>query len=330
MTVSGWIGSATLVLVVAIGAFATIREKLIDLGLDRPRWIMRQLERTHRRAAARRITRDVGLLGSEFFEHSGNAIDVALSAQKLSQSLRSRPDQHLVVALRDWTIDLGDADFQGLRHYVNTMGGVSYSEDRETEFANIAHSWISTLQASNKIKPFDCLLGIKDGNPILVHSLARRMCRSEDRPIRSVFCKGSNDPARVSQRHETDFEGLRVFRDEQPIPRAGDGRYRAIAVDDNCTSGRSLLDAIARFNDFIAHHNNDYPFAPVDTAVVLFIVRAQGTFAFDDQSDVDVHALLALGDEEMKQIARDGAKRLKRQVGDMKDSSACEFSRTLG
>jgi hypothetical protein len=331
MSVSGWIGAGTLVFVVALGAFATLRDKLLEIGLDRPRRLLHFLQRTSHRAAARRITRDAALLGAEFFDHSGNAIDVALSSKKIPSDVRKRPDQHLVAALKDWTIDLGEGiDFRGLRHYVNTMGGVSYSEDKEAQFATIAHAWITALQAANQVPPFDCLLGIKDGNPLLVHSVKRRMCRSEDRPVRSVFCKGQNDSARVSRGpHETDFEGLRAFRDDRPIARAADGRYRAIAVDDNCASGQSLLDAIRRFNEFVADHQDDYPFAPIDTAVVLFAVETGAPRVFDDTDSVTLHALVALGDDQMKALRSKSQRQLRSEVETMKASAACSFSRTL-
>jgi hypothetical protein len=328
MSPSGWIGAVTLIVVVLLGALSTVRDKLLEVGLDRPRFLMHFLERTSRRAAARRVTRDAALLGAEFFDNFGNAIDVAGSRPRIPAAVGERPDQHLVAALKDWTIDLGEGtDFRGLSRYVNTMGAVSYSEDKETEFATIAHAWLTALQASNKIAPFDCLLGLKDGNPILVHSVARRMCRSEDRPVRSIFCKGPNDPARVSRSHETDFEGLRIFRDEKPIARASDGRYRAIAVDDNCTSGQSLLAAIGRFNDFVAANQHAYPFAPVDTAVVLFVVQTGTTSAMDDSDQVKLHALLALGDEDMRRIMTSPAGRLRREVAQMKNALACDASR---
>lgn len=324
--VSGVIAATGLVVVVVIGAAITIREKLIDAGVSRPRWLLR----TSQRAAVRRLTHDAAFLESEFLEHLGNATDVAVARRKLPDEMLKHPDRELITALKDWTIKLDrGVDFHGLHHYVNTMGAISASEDNAAKFAAIAHAWLTVLQSRNAIPPFDCLLSIKDGNPILVHGLAQRLRRSENRPVRAVFCKGEQDSAKVSPGlHETDFEGLRAFRDEKPIPRCHN-RLRALAVDDNCTTGRSLFEGIQRFNRFVVDHPDEYPFAPVDTAVVLFIVKTTASNAFANSDGIRLHALLALGDEEMGNICTDRLSTLKGKAVNFKDSSACSWSRAL-
>ena len=329
MTVAGWVGTISLVAVVALGALATVRDKVVEGGWDSPRWLMRWLQRTAQRAAARRVMRDSAMLGSEFFEHHGNAIDVAYARTRVPAGVRDRPDRRLLEELRRWTIRLsGDADFRGSQFYVNTMGAVCNSEADEASFAAIMHAWIRKLQAANAIQPFDCLLALKEGNPILIHAVARRLTRSENRSIRPVFCKGPLDPARVSQGpHETDFEGLRAIRDEQPLARASDGRYRALAIDDNCTSGRSLRTAIEAFNQFVTANSEDYPFVRVDTAVVLFLVKKDQPVVLGP--DITLHALLALGEPEMKRI-RGKTPISLRQANGFKQHEACEFSKTLG
>lgn len=318
----GQIAAVAVVLGVLIGTVVTIRDKLLDAGLNKPRWLIR----SHQRAAARRVTKDIAFLESEFFEHVGNATDVAVARKKHPDGALDHPDRKLIEALKECTISLGDStDFYGLRHYVDTMGAISSSEAKAARFATIAHAWLTALQDRNAITPFDCILSIKDGNPILVHTLAQRMHRSDDRSVRAVFCKGAHDSARVSTRHETDFEGLSSFKRQQ-VPRCH--RLRAIAVDDNCATGKSLVEGIERFNGFVAEHPEEYPFEPVTAAVVLFLVKTGKPTAFDDSS-IALHALLALGDREMSKICQTSLRKLKREVDDFKDSPACKWSSTL-
>jgi len=269
-------------------------------------------------------------LEAEFFEQLGNATDVAVARKKIPNETLEHPDRELIDAVKEWTIELEEGvDFQGIHHYVNTMGAISASEDNAAKFATIAHAWLTFLQNRNVIPPFDCLLSIKDGNPILVHDLAHRIRRSETRPVRSVFCKGAGDSSKVSRGpHETDFEGLRAFRDKNQIPRSH-GKLCAVAIDDNCTTGKSLFDGIERFNRFVADHPDDYPFCPVDTAVVLFVVKTSAPNTFAESDSLRLHALLALGDHEMQRIRAEKPGELKEHVADFKDAPACTQSRTL-
>ena len=326
-----WIATIFGGIVAVLAGLAKVRDWLLDHGIDRPRRVMQFLDRTAKNAAARRVLRDAGTLDAGFFEHRGNAVFAAIARKRLPDDVRVRPDKHLVEALKRWTIELKENDWRGLHHYVDTMGAVCHSDYEETKFAEIMHAWIAKLQASNEIEPFDCLLTIKGGNPILAHQVGRRLTRWEDSRVPTVICKGPRDPAKLTQGPDaTDFEGLSLFRREPPIARMHDGRYRALAVDDNCTSGTSLTEAINRFNNFVAGNADDYPFEPVTQAVVLFVVKDGRENALIDSGQVALHALLALGDTEMASLISERLRSLWRDITVFKEHEACRVSRTLG
>jgi hypothetical protein len=326
-----WIATIVGAIVVLLGGLANIREKILAGGWDRPSRVIDFLRRASQRSAAQRILHDTATLDAGFFQQHGNAVSVALARQRLPSGVRSRPDEHLVEALKRWTIELKENDWRGLHHYVDTMGAVCHSDDEERNYAEIMHAWIAKLQAVNAIEPFDCLLTVKGGNPILVHKVGRRLTRSADLPVHTVICKGPRDPAKVSAGPDsTDFEGLSLFRQAKPIARMRDSRYRALAIDDNCTSGRSLLDAIDRFNDFVGANADDYPFEPVNQVVVLFVVKDGGENVLVDSDQVTLHALLALGETEMVSLVNEKTKKLRRNIASLKEHEACSVSRTLG
>lgn len=330
MSVSAWIGTISLTLVVSIGGFIAVRDKIVEAGVDRPRWLTAFLERTSRRAAARRLMRDIGTMHTPLYERLGNVVEVEAAQKTLPQEVAARPDVALAEAIKPWIIALERTDFRGLHHYVDTMGAVRFTEDSERTFAEIAHAWIAVLQARNELLgPIDCILGLKEGNPLLVHALARRLTRATGSHVQAILCKGAHDPARVTNGpHETDFEGLRAFRGSEEQSRHPDGRYRTIVVDDNCTSGRTMLEAVSRFNAFV-RSRPDYSFAPIEQAVVLFVVKSPQGNVVEAWPDMTLHALLALADDDMAWICRTSPPELKRDLHRMKDHPACTASRQL-
>jgi hypothetical protein len=327
-----WVFAIAGLLTLLLKTIGELRDKALDDGwLTDKSW----LGRTRRRALQRRIEpalSAVGITADHFDALRSAAADQAAKRRATDTHLRSRPDRALVSAIKPWIVRLDDGSFRGNDHYVDTMGLVHHRSTGRPSLAAIADSWVSVLEQHGEVDSFDCVITLKEGNPVLVTEFCNRV--SPARLVKPILCKSKRDPARVgrdSGSHETDFEGLRAFLDAMGPPSPPRTRYRALALDDNCTSGRSLYAAIEEFNDFVSARSDDYPIEPITQAAVLFVVLAgkEDDFAFAGTA-VALHAMLALGSTEMRQIEETKMKAVPELADQMKNHPACVLSASLG
>lgn len=328
-----WVLAVAGLVTLLLKTIAELRDKALDDGwLAGDSW----LGRTRRRALQRRIEpalAAVGITADHFDALRAAAADQAAKRRATDTALQSRPDQALIAAIKPWIVALdAGATFRGNDRYVDTMGLVHHSASGTPSLAAIADAWVSLLRAHDKVLPFDCVLALKDGNSVLVTEFCNRV--SPTHLIKPILCKSARDPSRVqrdSGSHETDFEGLRAFLKSAGAPQPPRTLYRALALDDNCTSGRSLYAAVEEFNQFVQARPDDYPFEPITQAAVLFVVNAGGEteFAFAGKS-VTLHAMLALGSHDMKCIETATSKHAIGLADSMKAHPACSLSQSLG
>jgi len=321
------------ILTLLLETVAKIRERLVDDG-----WVKdgTWLERTRLRGFRRRIAPAldvVGITADHVVGLRGAAASEAAKRRAGDPALRDRPDQALITAIKPWIVTLDDgAFFRGNDRYVDTMGLVHHKDADAPSLAAILDAWVDLLRRHEIIGDFDCVVALKEGNSVLVTEFCNRV--SPNHLVAPILCKSKHDPSRVScdsGSHETDFEGLRAFLKAMGPPPAPRRRYRALAVDDNCTSGSSFYGAIKEFNDYVNSHDDSCPIEPIEDAAVLFVVNAGNPkdFAFDGKP-VGLHAMLALGSEEMTTIEEAQRKHAPRLADGFKDHPACEFSRQLG
>lgn len=304
-----------------------IREKLVEDGWTREGSL---LTRTRLHGQQRKMIAAATALG--ITEDHVDALRVTSQVQASKSrvaAVAARPDQALLESVKPWVTPLSaGASFHGNDRYVDTMGAVHYRMPQAHSLIVIAEAWISLLLQHGQISRFDCVLTHKNGNPILVHDFCARFSPSGS--IQPLLCKSGNDRSRVHHGagyHATDFEGLTAFLAQNPW-KPGDRRFRVLALDDNATTGNSLLAAVKEFNDF-ATSSAGAAFEPISEAVLLYVVKAPGQpWAFSGQQ-LRVHAMIALGAEEMKRIERASPKKVPALADEMKDHEACEFSRTL-
>lgn len=323
-------GLATLILKLAMD----LRERLLEDGwFQEDSW----LGKMRRRGMQRRLTpalAAIGITADHFDSLRRAAADEAASRRLSEKALRSRPDEALLAAIKPWIVRLDDgATFRGNDRYIDTMGLVHNRERGRPSLAAIADAWVTLLRRAEKIESFDCVITLKDGNPVLVTDFCNRI--SPTKIVKPILCKSEADPSRITRDdagpHETDFEGLRAFLETAGRPREPRKSYRALALDDNCTSGHSLLSAIEEFNTFVTAQPDKFPIEPITQAVVLFVVNAgeKMEFAFD-QSDIELHAMLAIGPEEMRSIEQTDRRKLGELAGQIKTHPACGYARSLG
>lgn len=256
---------------------------------------------------------------------------VGRQASTLGKELQTRPDLAFLRRMKPWIYNFtGATNYRGSAYYVDIMGASHQRRVNEPSLEQILVSWLSRLQSSGVIPVFDVVLVPKDGSPLL----AERVARSTDKPL--IVCKGERDRSRVSRPdaeapHETDFEGLRAFLDGQ-TPTIRNPTYHAVAIDDSCANGSQLASAGIRFNELITTDSQRYPFTPLEHAVVLFRVkRADGVDNSDfEHARLSLHALLAVGDDELSMIKNTGMDGLKKNINQLRaDAFACEQSQRL-
>jgi hypothetical protein len=321
-------GLLTLLLEVA----AKIRDKLVDDGwLDDGNWLERARFRGFQRRIAPALSA-VGITADHFAGLRGAASSQSAKRRAGDPHLRNRPDEALIAAIKPWIVSLDEgAEFRGNDRYVDTMGLVHHKDSETPSLAAIMDAWVDLLRRNEEIGGFDCVVTLKEGNSVLAIEFCNRV--SPNHLIAPVLCKSKHDPSRVkrdSGSHETDFEGLGAFLKASGPPQPPRSHYRALAIDDNCTSGSSFYGAIREFNDFVASHQGSFPLDPIDHAVVLFVVNAGDPldFAFRDKP-VALHAMLALGSKEMGAIEAAKPKDAPALADQFKDHPACAFSTTL-
>jgi len=240
------------------------------------------------------------------------------------------------VALKTWTkpLEHGFRNPGNLSYYVDTMGAMDYSDD-ESLLARITHQWLLHLVGRSLIPPPDCFVVCKEGNIVLVRQVCKVMSSSGQ--IKPIVCKGDRDRSRVTRTtecsHWTDFEGLAAFLEANQEIASRDRQFTVVALDDNCTTGTTQCGSIRRFNEFV--YTKGLPFRPIEHAVTLFAVRPDNdnegtkTRAAFDQASVRLHALLGLGESEMKQITQSEGTDLIASVNSFKVGYGCESSNTF-
>jgi hypothetical protein len=331
------VGTATSLVVVLLWTLTQLRDEAVYQG-----WVSRSsaLGRMTTRVEAGKITpvlRELGVI-EEDVRDIRRMRDVRRADRRIDHI--ERPDIALIERLKEWTFELQSPySFRGSSYYIDTMGAVHHRRTHEPSLAQILLSWITLLQHRAIIGDFTCVLTPKEGNPILAHDLCNRVLGGRKH---AIICKGQSDPARVSGPnggpHPMDFEGLRAVL-RQPAMSTMASPLAAIAVDDNCTSGTTLCEAIARYNEFVTSSDPAArALAPISDAVVLFRVMTPGQADRCQQLfeaiNVRLHALVALGPSEMKLLvdaqAQHGHRRPATLVDRCKsDRFACEQSTRL-
>lgn len=329
--------SGLVVTLVLVAAAATeLRDDLVNRG-----WISEnsKLGGMSVRAQHEKVWRVLQQIGFKPHHFEGVAFvgDRESARRRLGGTdLARRPDEYLIRAIKPWTRELSPPySFEGTgRFYVDTMGAIHSPRTYGPSLVEIMDAWLSHLQRLEMVPSFDCVLTSKDGNPFLARYLCERLYGSSSG--RAIVCKGTEDPSRVKREswahvHITDFEGLEVLGQENESVTAN-RKLRAIALDDNCTTGGSMCSAIRRFNEFVLDPSNSqrYPVEPIKSAVVLFVVKSDVTRQNFAAVGVRLHALLSLGEKEMEQIRSEPVEKLIRDIRLFKvDDLACQASNLL-
>jgi hypothetical protein len=215
------------------------------------------------------------------------------------------------------------------RYYVDVMGAASALDSTSLDFAQILQKWILFLERKSILPPFDAVLTPKNGNPALVHSAAA-CCSNE---LRVFIWKSAEDHSRVLRPqpkipHVLDFEGLTAFERAHP---PGKKKLRIVAIDDNFTSGRTLIAAIRQFNQLVETEPHSRYFEPIASAVVLFAVNhdeAERNFK-EISPSFEVHSVLSVGPAELEMIASWETASLIRTLDRFQTSFSCAKSRDL-
>ena len=322
------------VIVILLEAITRVRDKLVELGWIAPTSWLGAMVYRRRRADICSVLQEVGFDGDQFLAIK-NSLITRLFRRKGSS--RKQPlEEQIIETLRPW-IKLVPEGFhrEGVvnNHYIDTMGAMYYSSAHQMRLYELLAQWIVLLQHHAEIPCFDVILGNKEGNTKLVDEACN--CISPSGQVSTVVCKGEHDASRVGIRGTTinriDFEGLEAFllSNQNRAARAKSDpsyRFRVIAADDNCTSGRSLVSAIQRFNRLI--QQDDLPFMPITDAITLFAIKSESTADTFTNADVRLHTVFVLGNSEMEQIKSESTRKLLKQVDRLKDGYGCDFSRS--
>ncbi|MEX2197074.1 MAG: hypothetical protein WD844_17515 [Thermoleophilaceae bacterium] len=320
-------------LVLVLNALAQLRDEIVNQG-----WVSEQsrLGRMTKRAEvarARLLLQSLGIEREALERYRAAGDPLGRQARKLSKEVADRPDISFLRRLKRWTYELPSPyTYRGSPYYLDMMGAVYQREPYEAALEQIFLSWLNILIERGAVPHFDCVLAPKEGNPLL----ARAVAKVSQKHL--ILCKGENDRSLVTRpaddaAHETDFEGLRAFlTEEDQKGRPAEPRYRAVVIDDSCRGGSQICSAVRRFNEYV--ETSKLPFARVGDVVVLFRVKdasgQAGNRGFQGQ-DLHLHALLAVGPEELKFLAEvpsvdDAVKELERFKG---EPFSCAQSRAL-
>ncbi|MEO1128325.1 MAG: hypothetical protein AAFX05_01305 [Planctomycetota bacterium] len=232
-------------------------------------------------------------------------VSLAVASDETQTSALLQPDRTLARLLRPWCYLLDeDAESPAGRAYLDSMGATYNTMPGDARLVDVLDAWIRKLRAEEHVPYPDGFLIPKDGNTLLASMLATQFDGRRD--VGLVMCKGQEDESRVkssTNAHPTDFEGFRVFRER------GQGKpLQLIAIDDSCTSGRTMTDAIRRFNDFVARDHAGV-IQPIRHAVFLIAVRSpedpNGTEAAERfrEAGVEAFALLSYGESDIREMS---------------------------
>lgn len=323
-------GTVVSVLILCLWALTQLRDEAVGNG-----WFSVDgvLGRMSVRAARARLKPLLQAVGIEDEDASAMRRQRSIRRAGGSSNVGDRPDHELLRRVKPWTRELMPPyEFRGARYYVDTMGAVHHRQDFEPSLAQILQKWVAELQSANAIADFDALLTPKEGNPVLTYDLCRTVMKSKA----MLLCKGTDDPARVEGPnpgpHPLDFEGLDSFIERsRPLGR----KVRVLAIDDSCTSGRTISNAASRFNELIRQDPElTALIEPVTDVVVLFRVLSAKPPPLADkalqQAGLKLHALVSLGPTEMKELIETSDRKLDKLVDRFKtDKWGCRESRRI-
>lgn len=319
-------------LVLVLWGLTQLRDEVVALG-----WLSMEskLGRMSARAARARVLPVLQALGVDEEDATALRTSRAVRRARANTPHIKRPDVALLSRLKAWTRELEEPyEFRGSNYYVDTMGAVHHRAPHEPSLAQVLSRWLAELQAAGRLADYDAVLTPKDGNPILAYDLCTGVLQQTKV---AIICKGRADPARVTGPspcpHPMDFEGLDILLDRaRQRARVTAGPMRIVAVDDSCTSGATICDAVSRLNELIRTSSHIAELvSPVTDVVVLFRVLGPGeshgsTRHFQD-GGLSLRALLALGPDEMRSLVRARPRQLVRLVKTFKtDEFACSDS----
>jgi hypothetical protein len=323
--------AVVLALILLLSALSSLRDEFIArLWISEDSWLGRRVVLADRRKLWRTL-RELGF-GPDHLQ----AIRSGLDTRNVNRD-RKRDghllSQRILVELRKSTVRLDDGFSykDSGQYYIDTMGAMSLmSGATGTSLPTLLDEWVLALENAKTIPAFDVVLVLKDGNVTLARQFLNYNSPSGDRM--AVLCKGGQDKSRVKRTdtslpHETDFEGLRsVLANIRPA-RPSDFKFRAIAVDDNCTGGSSLCFAMRSFNRLV--ETRGYRISPVKHAVVLFAIRSDNTKTNFETNGFELHSVLSLGRDEMERLLDAKEKDVATLAARFKDGYGCESSLKL-
>lgn len=327
LTISGFAAAV----IVLVEALSRIRDRFVELGWVSPKGLFGTMFYRKRRADIYNVLLEIGFTGDHFLALRSSMRRVPRTQRTSSDA--SRIDKRLIDALRPWVKHVPEGYYRsGATHqyYVDTMGAMYHSGSYGDRLSILLAEWIDKLQSHDIIPHFDVILANKDGNSKIIDEVCELI--SPGRVVSPVVCKGDRSPSRIGVGGSitiVDFEGLKAFleKNEERASRAQSDpswRFKVIAADDNCTSGRSMVSAISRFNQLIAQEK--LPFEPIVHAVTLFTVKSPDAQQSFTSKAVALHAIVSLGDAEMEAIMSQKADSLLKKGRGFKDGYGCSSS----
>ncbi len=325
--------------VLFVPAFGFIRDQMRDAGFFREGgWI----ERSHlRKLKLPEIfdplrSESVRRVVHETFAEAGLQPGFLRKTHRLvanhDKVVLQRPDIALIKAMPRWLHDLAPANYyKQTPFYIDMMDAMfdfrSGGADPELLSALLA-SWLDHL-SDNGVLDADCLLTTKSGNS----HLARDLAATRGLPLIGV--KRADDKSAIAPGasvHVIDLEGMSALL--RSLSQNPPGKpLSAVFVDDSCNGGSSLIDAVGRFNQFVATNNYAHLFGPVNHAVTLFRFVPDNATADRaerfEKRDIELHALIAVGSRQAKKLKQMGSdKKIEPDPGFFKqdDPFACKQS----
>lgn len=307
--VAFWAGGAIAVLLIVCGEIKRLLDSFVEWGVFGPdtpfvgRLVQRSIE--HERIKILRILDHAGIGVAE-----RSAIRDAYTGARLltagAAGQQSALEPRLLTLLRPCIVQLGEGEFWGKsqqnKHYLDTMGAMR-AEGRN-QLAEIMYDFLQTLLTSGRIRPFQCILANKDGNPALARKVAEMFLPQSD--LVCISCKGEKDKSRIRSSkpgftpHPLDLEGRYAFLGAKRESVNSVETFRAIVLDDNCAGGSSLCSIVRRVNALV--RSDELPFEPVTHVVTLFNIRDSKTQENFEQEGAQLHTLVALDNEDMKYL----------------------------
>lgn len=337
MLILSLLSLATIFVVLQIFAQAVISflEFLVTNGVFKNNGFMEQMVM---RGISRKVTPMLGAIGfnKDHFEAIRNGLYKVKMKPKKDHYGKGLLSHRLIYTLKNVIRELGQTHFYKEldNYYADTMGAMLYPKEMYTNLSSILFAWLEKLKDSEHICDFDCILTSKLGNPTLI----REVCCIHEK-AKPIIWKPKVDPSRIEAHpailpHKINFEGLEAFlaENQEFIQKYPDYKFKVIVVDDNCTAGKNLCEAIEEFNELITSDEH-ICFEPIKHAVTLFGIKADGTENNFKRVHTNLHTILSLGKEELKQIYdnENVLKLCKNQnfVSSCKQGYGCDSSRKL-